>query len=187
MQPPPRGCVLKPIQFYLHLISYTQPPPRGCVLKQTDQTLTLKPFGQPPPRGCVLKLLIPAPPEFAREAAASARLCVETLKETAEVLGRGGQPPPRGCVLKPRVAFGSSQNLGQPPPRGCVLKPASFSILFILHLQPPSSSCVLKRFGVPVRVGKRAAAAFERLCVETAHVKPQRRVFSGSRLRAAVC
>ena len=34
---------------------------------------------QPPPRGCVLKLLVQLTQEKASEAAASARLCVETL------------------------------------------------------------------------------------------------------------
>ena len=46
----------------------------------------------------------------------------------------------------------------------------SNTLIFLAVLcreQPPPRGCVLKRFGVPVRVGKRAAAAFERLCVET--------------------
>ena len=56
MQPPPRGCVLKP-DFALSLVTMAilQPPPRGCVLK-LDSIHTFNPNElQPPPRGCVLK------------------------------------------------------------------------------------------------------------------------------------
>ena len=54
-------------------------------------------------------------------AAASARLCVETV---FRLFGDGGctQPPPRGCVLKPLNDVTEEQIKAQPPPRGCVLK-----------------------------------------------------------------
>ena len=54
---------------------------------------------QPPPRGCVLKPKLTALREFETQAAAFARLCVETARTMQSIL-RNAQPPPRGCVLK---------------------------------------------------------------------------------------
>ena len=55
-----------------------QPPPRGCVLKPRIATTVSINKSQPPPRGCVLKHLFNHHlPPFVK-AAASARLCVET-------------------------------------------------------------------------------------------------------------
>ena len=79
-QPPPCGCVLK--QKLLKKQYYTvtpQPPPCGCVLKQI-----LEPFNeffpsQPPPCGCVLKRRNAKEDQGGKKAAASVRLCVETL------------------------------------------------------------------------------------------------------------
>ena len=77
-QPPPRGCVLKPLVERLADMTQAQPPPRGCVLKPQKMSGTGTIHEQPPPRGCVLKL----PPSpliiYCLPAAASARLCVET-------------------------------------------------------------------------------------------------------------
>ena len=77
---------------------------------------------QPPPRGCVLKPRRPGRGQHWRAAAASARLCVETIADP--LMGNCWlQPPPRGCVLKPDRPNLSASRLMQPPPRGCVLKP----------------------------------------------------------------
>ena len=54
-------------------------------------------------------------------AAASARLCVETLLHRFLSLF-AEQPPPRGCVLKHLGEFVYHKVVLQPPPRGCVLK-----------------------------------------------------------------
>ncbi len=58
----------------------------------------------------------------------------------------------------------------QPPSGGCVLKLFAFSIKFISLWQPPSGGCVLKQQPVQQPVQAQAAAAFGRLCVETALV-----------------
>ena len=55
---------------------------------------------QPPPRGCVLKLRVDISLHLGKSAAASTRLCVETILFTLNFLYIP-QPPPRGCVLKP--------------------------------------------------------------------------------------
>ena len=57
-----------------------QPPPRGCVLKQQNKNERLNTIKQPPPRGCVLKLFSLIGVNSYANAAASARLCVETIK-----------------------------------------------------------------------------------------------------------
>ena len=54
---------------------------------------------QPPPRGCVLKLFFFNFLNNQLNAAASARLCVETKKDKGIIM-ISSQPPPRGCVLK---------------------------------------------------------------------------------------
>ena len=79
MQPPPRGCVLKQpldVQVWEY---YGQPPPRGCVLKPALGYESVDELSQPPPRGCVLKPCDLLCYLKAKSAAASARLCVETL------------------------------------------------------------------------------------------------------------
>ena len=101
---------------------------------------------QPPPRGCVLKHLKKFSANRKNQAAASARLCVETQQNGKEAPSAGWKPPPRGCVLKPiGGAHFSPVSLEQPPPRGCVLK-----------LMQPCSAAAIS-----------AAAASARLCVET--------------------
>ena len=55
-------------------------------------------------------------------AAASARLCVETLNFTTLCNKFTEQPPPRGCVLKHFNGLYLTPDQMQPPPRGCVLK-----------------------------------------------------------------
>ena len=54
-------------------------------------------------------------------AAASARLCVETLGFDGNTV-KGKQPPLRGCVLKRLRCRLISGRRWQPPLRGCVLK-----------------------------------------------------------------
>ena len=79
------------------------------------------------------------------EAAASARLCVETAFGFLPYGVVKRQPPPRGCVLKPFFLLMSNMVILQPPPRGCVLKQETN--------KPKNESS--------------AAAASARLCVET--------------------
>ncbi len=79
-QPPPRGCVLKLEKNRATEQARRQPPPRGCVLKhQNNKLFLMGGTQQPPPRGCVLKLALEEGIQMFNEAAASARLCVETL------------------------------------------------------------------------------------------------------------
>ena len=56
-----------------------------------------------------------------------------------------------------------------------------------MYSQPPSGGCVLKQRQMQALADINQAAAFGRLCVETAvkHCLP--RYFGGSHLRAAVC
>ena len=67
-----------------------QPPPRGCVLKQLGCILWPPLFLQPPPRGCVLKHLVLFRLLTFPVAAASARLCVETVEVLAELSSTTG-------------------------------------------------------------------------------------------------
>ena len=99
---------------------------------------------QPPPRGCVLKLddtnggYVPA------GAAASARLCVETVHCRQNLNKNKAQPPPRGCVLKQLHQLEAVKGSVQPPPRGCVLKPKCRDPRQAYGMQPPPRGCVLK-------------------------------------------
>ena len=62
------------------LVNYLQPPLRGCVLKLLQVTKLEQLQLQPPLRGCVLKLAtLYSPHQLVLQAAASARLCVETF------------------------------------------------------------------------------------------------------------
>ena len=100
MQPPPRGCVLKPLLYGKMLTSLVQPPPRGCVLKHDKKR-----------QGVYLNI-----------AAASARLCVETSFFIARLSAGLAAASARLCVeteLSMRIV---KMNRKQPPPRGCVLK-----------------------------------------------------------------
>ena len=70
----------------------------------------------------MLKHVYQAQLNVSLNAAASARLCVET-RNSLKGLSKIEQPPPRGCVLKHKVAVNSlTPAMMQPPPRGCVLK-----------------------------------------------------------------
>ncbi len=80
-------------------------------------------------------------------AAAFGRLCVET----------GSSP-------------GSVTVSAQPPSGGCVLKRYRSRTKGASSLQPPSGGCVLKPDSVKTAIGEAKAAAFGRLCVETAMV-----------------
>ena len=79
MQPPLRGCVLKLIFAKGLFYRQMQPPLRGCVLKPILKKWKNMMVMQPPLRGCVLKLLNFLMYLIAKKAAASARLCVETI------------------------------------------------------------------------------------------------------------
>ena len=60
-------------------IASRQPPLRGCVLKHDAEPVFFIGDLQPPLRGCVLKLYVALSVNRLSEAAASARLCVETF------------------------------------------------------------------------------------------------------------
>ena len=100
---------------------------------------------QPPPRGCVLKQMNGVTWLGDGNAAASARLCVETHRQCLAIRRECEQPPPRGCVLKRLLCDWIVNGSGQPPPRGCVLKPAPKYQYTKSKLQPPPRGCVLKR------------------------------------------
>ena len=59
--------------------------------------------------------------------------------------------------------------LMQPPSGGCVLKLNSFIHYKIPFWQPPSGGCVLQHQMVLKNKARKQAAAFGRLCVETAN------------------
>ena len=59
--------------------AFKQPPSRGCVLKLFAILKAQKLIEQPPSRGCVLKHDLCMDSVFLRNAAAFARLCVETF------------------------------------------------------------------------------------------------------------
>ena len=121
-----------------------QPPPRGCVLKLYYPQINFDKLRQPPPRGCVLKQEELNAFKEMLEAAASARLCVETLRSSRNINGLIQaaasarlyvetilttiiahpllQPPPSGCVLKHQRPIFSLRDCQRPPLRGCVLK-----------------------------------------------------------------
>ena len=54
-------------------------------------------------------------------------------------------------------------------------------------MQPPSRGCVLKQLLLVRTYGKKTAAAFARLCVETVMEQTPALAQASSRLRAAVC
>ena len=56
----------------------------------------------------------------------------------------------------------------QPPSGGCVLKPVTSLYSCFVAMQPPSGGCVLKLDRLSLGRNLRSAAAFGRLCVETA-------------------
>ena len=79
-QPPPCGCVLKLAHWRIVKILPKQPPPCGCVLKPYLDPYLLVSKKQPPPCGCVLKRYPNYQLSLLISAAASVRLCVETIK-----------------------------------------------------------------------------------------------------------
>ena len=121
---------------------------------------------QPPSRGCVLKQLRLWQYQALLQAAAFARLCVET-----RIFGSGAEQSAaaafaRLCVETLRIG-GNHGTTTQPPSRGCVLKPLPLAQRSAILTQPPSRGCVLKLHAVHLRLGLLQAAAFARLCVET--------------------
>ena len=75
-----------------------QPPPRGCVLKPDRWVNDSYIATQPPPRGCVLKHYVDKDENGRYEAAASARLCVETTRYTLLKDGTLAAASARLCV-----------------------------------------------------------------------------------------
>ena len=101
-------------------------------------------------------------------AAAFGRLCVETSTETLGGGARKRQPPSGGCVLKLGYENGLRFFFRQPPSGGCVLKQSVVTESFSPPPQPPSGGCVLKPAMAAAAKASSVAAAFGRLCVETA-------------------
>ena len=98
------------------------------------------------------------------------------------------QPPSCGCVLKLKSENQNYIIEQQPPSCGCVLKhTVKISITVRLYTQPPSCGCVLKQLNLDQDFYMTFAAAFVRLCVETANRPIKLLPKLGSRLRAAVC
>ena len=120
---------------------------------------------QPPPRGCVLKPLNFRLACLILEAAASARLCVETISRSSLPFFWQAAASARLCVETLYAKKIIIKSITQPPPRGCVLK-------LFCEKNPPFQPF---------------AAASARLCVETAYMVGRTHEESSSRLRAAVC
>ena len=80
MQPPPRGCVLKQLSLPLLFLEKVQPPPRGCVLKHWGHfSRVIYTNAAASARLCVETRTL-SESEKLTKAAASARLCVETTR-----------------------------------------------------------------------------------------------------------
>ena len=101
---------------------------------------------QPPSRGCVLKHIIAIVQIMKKQAAAFARLCVETTVTNYNMtICKKAAAFARLCVETGRTAYTKPSKPKQPPSRGCVLK----------HIVD---------FG---NIGFQRAATFGWLCVET--------------------
>ena len=90
-------------------------------------------------------------------------------------------------MLKPSRCIQNLLSSLQPPSGGCVLKHPLVQIFHHPLVQPPSGGCVLKRIDEKFNLGYADAAAFGRLCVETAYFLRVKVLPVRSRLRAAVC
>ena len=100
---------------------------------------------QPPPRGCVLKLY---PPRLARgspNAAASARLCVETKEANSNKFFYQAAASARLCVETVNQALTATVERAAASARLCVETESFKTLSFIYHLQPPPRGCVLKQ------------------------------------------
>ena len=144
LQPPLRGCVLKLSLNIDWLIFDLQPPLRGCVLKQHGELgEVLRRNAAASARLCVETATAPTKAR-AFQAAASARLCVETVNILILISVQAAASA-RLCVETLIVGLTYKVYLRQPPLRGCVLK--------LTVTRRPKSWIV--------------AAASARLCVET--------------------
>ena len=76
-------------------------------------------------------------------AAASARLCVETISDKVRLAFNAAAASARLCV-ETFCHFNNSKTNQQPPPRGCVLKQHKLSYVKPTKRQPPPRGCVLK-------------------------------------------
>ena len=99
-------------------------------------------------------------------AAASARLCVETLI-IYPIHKYSQQPPLRGCVLKPLKSQHRLEEGKQPPLRGCVLKPAKMKIIHNFYCAAASARLCVETISLTSSASCTCAAASARLCVET--------------------
>ena len=81
-----------------------QPPPRGCVLKQRDMGQYATGLNAAASARLCVETTLDGLVGLSPIAAASARLCVET-KSPHKAVKKGRQPPPRGCVLKRSARF----------------------------------------------------------------------------------
>ena len=163
-----------------------QPPPRGCVLKLplTCQKSLL--YARSRLRAAVCWNAITGSIKIFADAAASARLCVETdcwaLGYRAE-----RQPPPRGCVLKHQsVYFHQGVYLAAASARLCV-ETARTTQHYIRKESSRLRAAVCWNIITSNVVKMLFAAASARLCVETSTLIHPLIGLSRSRLRAAVC
>ena len=90
-------------------------------------------------------------------------------------------------MLKHQAFSADRKRDWQPPSGGCVLKLPFFYGDKFVGMQPPSGGCVLKLYREKMPQIHLEAAAFGRLCVETAKKKSKKKMMVCSRLRAAVC
>ena len=152
--------------IFLAFLCREQPLPRGCVLKRSDlESRRSRAHAQPLPRGCVLKHGGYGVIFFGETAAASARLCVETLLDT-------------GVTSQPFAAASA---------RLCVETPWAPGILASFSAAASARLCVETNKGLNGVTGVTKAAASARLCVETTVHHKVTGEGVGSRLRAAVC
>ena len=138
--------MLKHFRLSLGAKMNLQPPSGGCVLKpRCHWYRSCYGSRQPPSGGCVLKQKYKPLLLTKHNAATFGWLCVET-EEEIQSMNEPKQPPSGGCVLK-------------------LFKSNYFEWA---KLQPPSGGCVLKPRWHLGYVPHTVAAAFGRLCVETA-------------------
>ena len=116
-----RLCV-ETLTLSLWILAFVQPPPHGCVLKPLGSPrLGTWREAAASARLCVETSFWIAVPVVAA-AAAFGQLCVETGVMIIEAYNYLRQPPSGGCVLKQFHRFNKLPNNLQPPSRDCVLK-----------------------------------------------------------------
>ena len=144
-----------------------QPPPRGCVLK----LITSKSINNPKQAAASARLCVETSPvigvtrdEFA---AASARLCVETWILKSKTVPSGAAASARLCVETVAEKKEQRKKKAAASARLCVETRLIGTTTSMCIVQPPPRGCVLKRPNVRNWSLLFFAAASARLCVET--------------------